>query len=290
MAICSALDQNSDGEEVWINPIGGLGDMLRISGVLKSVIDKEPSRRFHLVRRTAYTNLLKNHPAIKTIGFPPPGARIMSTMYWQMDEEGNHRPHQVLARAFGLETPIEEKLYLAGGLDDDPLLYKTIPWRPKNIVFAPFSESPRKEYHPKFWQQLAKKMTDDGHLVIEVGRPFDQYIRHTYSMLGLTTPRQLVSLVNKVDLVVTSDSFAMYAAHLTGTPAVVVWGPTNHKHYGFSGQTHLQSPMICEKSQCCLGPAYSMNYKTPCYWGTENSCVNKITVDEIYDAANRLLY
>jgi ADP-heptose:LPS heptosyltransferase len=291
MAVCSGADKNTSAEEAWVNPVGGLGDTLRISGVLKAVIDKDPSRRFNLIRRTAYTNLLKNHPAITSIGFPPPGARILSTAYWQLGDigEGINRPYQILARAFGLETPIEETLYLPGEFDADPLLFQTIPWRQKNIVLAPFSTAPRKEYHPESWGQLAEKLSNDGHLVIQTGRASDQYIRHTYSVLGLTTPRQLISLVKKADLVVTVDSFAVYAAHLTGTPAVVLWGPTSHKHYGFPEQVHLQSPMICEKYDCCLGGDYAMNYDTPCVWGRENSCVNKITVDEIYDAVNRII-
>jgi ADP-heptose:LPS heptosyltransferase len=292
VVIYPVADKSTSAEEAWVNPIGGLGDTLRISGVLKAVIDKNHTRRFNLVRRTSYTNLLKNHPAIKTIGFPPTGARIVSTAYWLLDDvgEGINRPYQILARAFGLETPIEETLYLPGGFDADPLLQQTIPWHKKNIVFAPFSVSPRKAYNPKLWEQLAAKLSHDGHLVIQIGRASEQYIRHTYSLLGLTTPRQLISLVKKADLVVTCDSFAIYAAHLTGTPAVVLWGPTNHRHYGFPGQIHLQSPMICEKNDCCLGRDYPMNYDTECFWGMENSCVNKITVDEIYDSVNRIIY
>lgn len=277
--------------EVWVNPVGGLGDTLRISGVLKAVIDRDPTRRFNLVRRTSYTNLLKNHPAIAAIGFPPPDAIILGTAYWQMEEigEGINRPYQILARAFGLETPIEENLYLPGGLDPDPLLEKIIPWRAKNIVIAPFSDSPRKEYHPHYWRILTEKLSQDGHLVIQVGRDTEQYIPHAYSLLGLTTPRQLISLISRADLVITSDSFAMYAAHLTGVPAVVLWGPTHHLHYGFPGQIHIQSTFICEKHNACLGRDYPENYGTPCFYGTEHSCVNRIPVSQVYEEVNSIL-
>lgn len=44
----------------WINPIGGYGDMLMLSGVLKQVIEKFPEKRFNLTRRTNYVSFLKD--------------------------------------------------------------------------------------------------------------------------------------------------------------------------------------------------------------------------------------
>jgi hypothetical protein len=275
----------------WINPLGGLGDTLRISGVLKAVFDRDPARRFNLVRRTAYTNLLRNHPAIESIGHPQQGSRILGTAYWQLGDigEGINRPYQILARAFGLETPIEETLYLPEDSEGDQLLHLSVPWRKKNIILAPSSQAPRKAYNPKHWERLAEMLGANGHLVIQTGRSQERYIRHTYSLLGLTNPRQLIALVKRADLVVTCDSFAMYAAHLVEKPAVVLWGPTSHKHYGFPGHLHLQPDMVCEKYHCCLGPDYPDNYSIPCVWGAENSCINSISVDEVYSAVRTLM-
>ena len=93
----------------WINPIGGLGDTLMVSGVLKQVVDRDPSKKFHLVRRINYHGILKGHPAIGQIGFPQKNARIMDVTYWSLETlgPGLQRPYQILARAFGLGTPVE---------------------------------------------------------------------------------------------------------------------------------------------------------------------------------------
>ena len=34
----------------WIDPIGGYGDILMLSGVLQQLVEEDPERRFHLVR------------------------------------------------------------------------------------------------------------------------------------------------------------------------------------------------------------------------------------------------
>jgi hypothetical protein len=83
----------------WINPIGGLGDMLMVSGILKLVIEEDPLRRFNLVRRTNYLSVFKGHPAVAHIGFPPKEAKIQDVTYWSMEELGpdSQRPFQVLA-------------------------------------------------------------------------------------------------------------------------------------------------------------------------------------------------
>ena len=57
-----------DNEFVWIDPVGGLGDTLMISGVLKRAIEAEPARKFNLVARTKYGPILKGHPSIAHIG------------------------------------------------------------------------------------------------------------------------------------------------------------------------------------------------------------------------------
>lgn len=254
----------------WINPIGGFGDMLMVSGVLKLVVDSDPSRRYNLIRRTNYLAFLKDHPAIASVGFPPRDAELVGVDYWSKETlgPGNQRPFQVLARSFGLKTPVDETLYVPGGLDDDPVLHDFIPWKDLNIMIAPASDSPRKMMPPHIWHRLVDYLLADGAFVLQAGRLQDQHIKNTYSTLGLTTPRQLLALVNRCDLVITLDNFVMHAAHLVGTRAVVAWGATHHEVYGYPEQTHLQTSKTCdlEKYDDCIGPARNQGgllYGTP---------------------------
>ena len=276
-------DASSGLEPIWINPIGGLGDMLMVSGVIKQMIDRIGTK-FNLVRRSYYRPMFKNHPAIKTIGFPPEGSRIIGTDYWAhgLDEKHN-RPYQILARLFGLPTPVEEKLYFPDEPNIDKILEGIVPWSKKNIVLMAGSDSPRKMMSQERWGKLVRKLKEDGFLVMQVGKMYETYIKGTYSLLGLTSPGQLISLIRRADVVITIDSFAMHAAHLTGTPAVVLWGPTSPEIYGYPRQIHLREEFHCDESNQCLGPETPKNYNKPCPLETQH-CMNLIPVDKIYEA------
>lgn len=275
----------------WINPVGGYGDILMLSGVLKIAHDQNPKKQYNLVRRTKYTNLLKGHPAIHEIGFPPKDAQFVNTTYWNAEnyESGKFRAFQLLAESFGLETPVEEKLFLSGEMEEDSVLNKLIPWKKKNIIIAPTSDSPRKMMHPMAWHGVVERLTAEGVLVIQVGRISDLHIKGAYSLLNLTSPRQLISLIKKCNFVVSCDNFIMHAAKLVEKPAVVVWGPTKPQVYGYEEHIHVQAQLDhCQLKNECLGPRFSQNYATMCPIGQEH-CMNKIPLDQIFNAIFTLL-
>lgn len=282
-------------EYPWINPVGGFGDMLMVSGVLKLVLEEFPSRRFNLVRRTNYLSVFNRHPAVARIGFPPKAAKIQDVNYWSMEElgPGSQRPFQILARAFGLRTPVEERLYFPAHGAEDTLLVDMLPWKKCNVVIAPASDSRRKVADVATWHRLVDYLLADGCSVMQVGRTHDSHIRNAYSLLGLTTPAQVIHLIELVDIVVTSDNFLMHAAHFTGTPAVVVWGPTNHSVYGYPGQFHLQSQKSCglDAFDDCIGPKRNGGgtlYDTPCPEG-ERHCMNQHTAEAIHQIVGQAL-
>lgn len=275
----------------WINPVGGLGDMLLLSGVLRLVSEREPERRFNLIRRTGYLTFLAGHPAIGAVGWPAKGARLVHTSYWAMEPlgPGLQRPFQVLARSFGLPTPVEETLWVPGPIPEDPLLHGAIPWTEANVLIAPASDSPRKGMALPLWERVVEALQRAGCLVVQAGRMGDPHVRPAWCALGLTTPWQLLALVRRCDLVVTSDSFAMHAAHLAGTPAVVLWGPTRPEVYGYPEQVHLRAP----GSPCdgCLGSTRNDGgrlYGSPCPRG-DGHCVDRLDPDEVAAAALRRL-
>jgi uncharacterized protein len=283
----SELDRTAP---VWINPIGGLGDTLMISGVLKQVIEKDPSQRFNLVERTKYRQILEGHPAIEQIACPPPGARFIGTNYW--DSEDYHRPggraYQALASIFGLKPPVEESLYVPWEYKDDPVLMKLAPLKRRNILISPSSDSPRKQMGLMRWETLVAMLADDETGIFQAGRMHDCYVRGTYSLLGLTNPRQLISVVRHFDAVVTSDNFIMHAAHLHGVPAVVLWGPTDHRVYGYSDHVHLQAGTKCGYSGGCIGPGRGNIYHVECWRGNDH-CIDTIPLEEITAAVRKIL-
>jgi ADP-heptose:LPS heptosyltransferase len=133
------------------------------------------------------------------------------------------------------------------------------------------------------WERLVERLKARGLGIVQAGRTGDRYIRGAYSLLGLTTPRQLISLLRHFDVVVTADNFLMHAAHLCGIPAVVLWGPTDHRVYGYAGQTHLQARPQCEFPRGCIGPDMGGVYQTDCPYDAAH-CMNSFPLDAIVDS------
>lgn len=282
--------QGGNDGRIWINPVGGLGDTLMISGVLKQVAEKYPSRKFNLVARTKYRQILEGHPAIPLIGHPPREVRFISTNYWM--HEDYHRPgaraYQILARIFGLEPPVEEQLYVPWRFEEDRILIERIPWKKKNILISPGSDSPRKQMGVKNWENLVEAFKTDETEVVQAGKKKERYVRGAYSLLGLTSPRQLISILNHFDLIVTVDNFIMHAAHLCGVPAVVLWGPTDPRVYGYAEQIHLKAKGRCGNSEGCLGPGRGNLYATECPKGPEH-CLDTLQLETISNAVMKCL-
>jgi ADP-heptose:LPS heptosyltransferase len=282
--------KNLDGDcHIWINPIGGLGDALMISSVLWQVFKSFPNRRYNLVERTKYRAILEGHPAINYIGDPPSSANFIGTDYWRHEDFTKYgaRAYQVLARIFGLETPVEERYYVPWQPKEDPVLIERMPWRLRNVIVCQSSDSPRKQMHLVKWEELVAKLLADDIGVIQVGRMRDPYIRGSYSLLGLTTPQQLVGMVRHVDAVITSDSFLMHAAHLCEVPAVVLWGPTDHRVYGHRDHIHMRATATCDQTPSCIGIGKLNMYQVACTY--EPHCMNTIEVEDIFASVKNLL-
>jgi ADP-heptose:LPS heptosyltransferase len=165
---------------------------------------------------------------------------------------------------------------------------KLIPWKQNNILVCYGSESPRKQMGAEKWEALVEMLNEKQVGVVQVGRMRDRYLRGAYSLLGLTTPKQLISLARHFSAIVTSDSFVMHAAHLCGVPAVVLWGPTDNKVYGYADQVHLQAKATCEFSGGCIAPGHGNRYATECPQGT-NHCMDKLDVETICNSVMKLL-
>lgn len=265
--------------------------MLMLSGVLKQVVDADPGRGFNLVRRTNYLAVLGGHPAIDKVGYPPKGAKFERVDYWSMEKlgPGDKRPYQVLARGFGLATPVEETMYLAEPAPPSSVLLDFIPWKSRNVLIAPASDSPRKAMPPEIWHELVRLLRAEGMLVIQGGRLNEIHIRNAYSVQGLTRPKEYIELVRRCDLVISSDSFAMHAAHLTGTRTLALWGATNHLVYGYPEQKHIQYQKSCELGEYddCIGPERNKGgslYGTECPL-KEKHCLGKARPAEVFEAA-----
>lgn len=273
----------------WINPIGGLGDMLMLSGVLKQVVERDPRRRFMLVRRSGYLQILKDHPALAGVGFPGPDVTVLGTDYWSQEllGHGRQRPMQILGRMYGISDPVEERFCV--NEDDAPnAALDGVPWGERNVIIAPGSASPRKMWLHENWETLTASLRADGVFVLQLGGRDDRHVRGAYSLLGLTKPRQVFRLIRRAQVMVTVDCFFVHAAHHVLSPSVVLWGPTHPDTYGYPEQRHLFAGKVCHKPDGCIGPGKGDIYGRPCPEIGEH-CVDMSAVAAVYGEICALL-
>jgi ADP-heptose:LPS heptosyltransferase len=269
----------------WISPYGGLGDALMLSGVLKQVIDRHPEKRFNLITRTKYGHLLSGHAAIDMVGHPPDSAVVIHADYWSTEEytQKGGRAYQVLASLFGLPTPIVELLHVPWEYEDDPFLMSLLPPGGRKIAISPSTDSPKKQWPIAKFEELTAQLVHEGSVVCQFGRMNDPYVRGSHSLLGLTSPRQAISLLRHFDCVITQDSFFMHAAHLLNIPAVVMWGGTCSKVYGYAGQHHLSPVRKCSYGQGCIMEATESPYADICR-DEDGFCMQDIAVEDVMGA------
>jgi ADP-heptose:LPS heptosyltransferase len=184
---------------------------------------------------------------------------------------------------------VEEILFLSQELDQDPAMEEVLRGKERVVILSPVSDSPRKTMPPRSWQPIVDRLVEAGAFIIQVGKKNETHITHAYSLLGITTPRQLAFLIRRSSLVLCVDNFIMHLAHLAHLPAIVVWGPTRHEVYGYPEHVHFPTGSDCPEYSRCLGPQYAGNYATACPLGEEKHCTNTVNGDALSMEAMRLL-
>lgn len=276
----------------WIEPLGGLGDALLLSSVLKLAHDRRGAK-YNMVRRTRCAELFAGHPAIERTGFLPAGAKTLCTAYWhrpEMEDGSVPRAFQMLAKMFGLELPVPERMYLPLDGVSDAELAAMIPWKGKNVAIAPDSVSPRKTMSREKWGRVARSLSDYGALVVQFGEAGAKKVRGAYSLAGLTAPKEAVLLLRRMDLLITSDNFLMHAARLSGTPTVSLWGPTESAGFGYPEHRKLVARCGLGEARCVrntIGSERTALYLSVC--GAPVTCMDSLNEAEILRLAREEL-
>ncbi len=280
-----------DEKPIWVNPIGGLGDVLMLSTALKASFDKY-GRKFFLVRRSRYSEFFRHHPAIEEIGHPERDADIISNDYWSREDfqDANNKAMDINLKIFGVEDKIDSLFWAVPEMDErTKILLEEIPWREKTVIISISSDGPRKVMHPIKWHIITQALLEEGCFVVQVGSQNEIPIKGAYNLTGATTPSQLYHLLRKADLVITHDNFIMHAAKEANAPTIAIFGPTESSRYGYEGHQIIQNDISdCPDCDKCLGPHVSENYSTPCPM-RENHCMNKTNEGKVIDIALNIL-
>lgn len=279
-------------EPIWVNPVGGLGDIIMLSTAMKRSYDKY-AKKFYIARRAQYTEFFSCHPAVQEIGYPPIGSNVVCNDYWMRADFNNaeNKALDITCRIFGVEAYSDDDLYLPQMEINKTTetLMKNIPWRTKNVAIVFSSESPRKMMHPVKWHIIVEKLLAQNCFVIQIGRMGDVPIRGAYSLIGATKPLQIIDILRNVNAVITLDNYVMHAAKLVHTPTIALFGPTEASRYGYKDHFCLQADLSqCNQTDKCLGPHVPENYSTPCPL-CEKHCMNTHDENKIVDITTSIL-
>ena len=163
------------------------------------------------------------------------------------------------------------------------LLEKNIFDRDKlvGIVIEASSSWPTKNWPLKNFVELSVKLIQAGYRVVLLGDKFSKKNiklfpkdRNVINFIGETTLDQLISLIKRLDVIVTPDSAPMHIAAATGTRIVALFGPTDPKrHAPPSNDIKILSRDI--KCSPC--------YKRACINRDTMVCLKNIGVNEVFD-------
>ena len=82
------------------------------------------------------------------------------------------------------------------------------------------------------------------------------------------------------DLVLTNDSAPLHVASAANTPTIAVFGPFDERRYGplAEGSVVIKPDIPCRPCD-----------KAHCAMGFDKGCISRIEVDEVFQAARRML-
>lgn len=114
-------------------------------------------------------------------------------------------------------------------------LLATLPQKPTILVNtqSPLNE---KEYPLDLWQQVIAQLANEFN-ILQLGQ---STLAATQAVAPMPSIGQSSALFSRVSAIVSIDSFPVHLAHAVGTRAVVLWGPTNAKAYGYNEHINLR--------------------------------------------------
>lgn len=137
---------------------------------------------------------------------------------------------------------------------------------------------------------LTEKLISHGYSVILTGSESDKWVISSFAGLNITnliektSLTDLLAVLGKVNLLVSHDTGVLHLTKLTGTPAVGLFGPVypgeripwNSNIYPIWGGRELN-----------CSPCYDGKYFAAC---KNNICMQKISVDEVFELITKLCF
>jgi len=158
------------------------------------------------------------------------------------------------------------------------------------VVLHPGRPSTRKTWQDERWTELADSLAErHGARVIFAGAPPEAErvqriaaaMRHpSVSVAGKLNLKELAALIERVDLFIGIDSAPLHLTSAVGTPSVALFGFSNPVEWNPPGAEHIALHKPLAEHPCC--PPH-------CCEVGQSPCMKNITVEDVMDAAERLL-
>jgi len=158
-----------------------------------------------------------------------------------------------------------------------------------HIALCPASRWETKNWPAENFAATARRLMDErGASITLLGAPEDAPIcaavertlqGRCRNLAGITSIIEMGAILRKADLLISNDSGPVHMAAALGTPAVVIFGPTDPGRTGPFGEMHrvIQSRQDCQ-------PCMKSRCRHP-----EAPCIRNVTTDEVVAAAESML-
>lgn len=161
------------------------------------------------------------------------------------------------------------------------------------VSVAPGSHWATKRWLAEGYADVIRKLSADGYRIILLGSKEDAEVAQKIEMMtdgcainlcGRTSILESASIIAQSKLLISNDSAAVHLASLTGTPVVVIYGPTLPS-FGFT--PYSVEHKIVEYNGIKCRPC-SSHGPMVCPEGHFN-CMRMITPDRVYSAVKELM-
>lgn len=156
------------------------------------------------------------------------------------------------------------------------------------VVVSPGAKSHLKRWTEEGFASVSERLSDAcGAAIVFVGSGDDEAIvrkimermsRKASNLVNKTTIRQLAAVLKRATLVITNDSAPLHLSCAVGAKVLAIFGPTDPKKYGPTGE---YDTVIAKKLHCspCEKAACAYHYE----------CMTLISADEVFAAARMMV-
>jgi ADP-heptose:LPS heptosyltransferase len=194
--------------------------------------------------------------------------------------------HMYRLHRLGIDDPGEGSYIYVGAEDESytDALIKNSGITEPIVVINPGAKSHLKRWTVQGFAEVADRLSGDckasvvftgmGEDAAVVKEITDKMKNKYHDLTGKTNVRQLAALLKKARLIITNDSAPLHIGCAAGTRVLAIFGPTDPKKYGPTGELDavVSKKLFCSPCESAV-----------CKYAHE--CMKLISADEVYDTA-----